>query len=76
MAIFLYVSVEFPGREGNILRIKQAFAFGLLFPPAWVGQARLALDKAGSSQRAKRFSGAHKKSRPATQGAGRVHITI
>ncbi|ESZ25975.1 hypothetical protein X734_16640 [Mesorhizobium sp. L2C084A000] len=48
----------------------QAFDFGLLLPPVWIGQARLALDKAVSQQGAERFSGAQRKSHRTAPGAG------
>ncbi|MCA0048939.1 hypothetical protein LB577_18630 [Mesorhizobium sp. B283B1A] len=76
MAIFLLISVGFSEARRDILRVKQAFAFGLLFPPVWIGQARLALDKAGCLQRAKRFSSAQKKTHRAALCAGGFQVTV
>ncbi|TPN56276.1 hypothetical protein FJ976_01420 [Mesorhizobium sp. B1-1-9] len=76
MAIFLLIPVGFSEARRDILRVKQAFAFGLLFPPAWIGQARLALDKAGCLQSAKRFSGAQKKTHRAAPCAGSLQVTV
>ncbi|TIM20053.1 MAG: hypothetical protein E5Y74_19850 [Mesorhizobium sp.] len=62
---FLLIWVEFSEARRTGLRVMQAFDFGLLLPPVWIRQARLALDKAGSQQGAERFSSAQRKSRRA-----------
>ncbi|AZO40893.1 hypothetical protein EJ076_06990 [Mesorhizobium sp. M7D.F.Ca.US.005.01.1.1] len=68
--------IEFSEAQRDILRVTQALAFGLLLPSVWIGQARLALDKAVSQQGAERFSGAQGKSRRAAPEAGGFQITI
>ncbi|AMX96344.1 hypothetical protein A4R29_01875 [Mesorhizobium ciceri biovar biserrulae] len=67
--------VEFSEARRTGLRVMQAFDFGLLLPSVWIGQARLALDKAGSQQGAERFSGAQRKSHCAAPAADEFQIT-